>query len=659
MKKHGLSFLLIQALLLSALSPAFLPAAQPEALREQAAALFDGNGAAPAVEIPRLPEKASEAAEFLLETKQILSAGAWDGSTPGMRHFLFRHPGGWTTQAQGVGLEGFLWTKKELEGRFGAETYAHHVPDYFNYLDALLAPVAWTGELRSALRELGASSLPAAQKNARLNEMLDYYVAGLQENVSSYDASLWAKKARVYQIFPRAYNLAGRREAGAKPPSGAGGTVFFRDFRPSDFEAIKKMGFDAVWPMGILPIGVRGQTGTGGGSPYSISDHSTVNPDLGTEEDFRRFVKSAHAAGLKVIVDFVVNHTSLDSKLLLEDPAYFIGHRRPSGACPNQHFEQQHRGERWCVHHGGFEYGGGVSDWIDTAQVDYSNVRLRARMTEIVKGWVTKFDVDGFRVDMAHLDLNGVFGRTWGRTMPRDEFYRGLIATVKAAKPSAAFMAEAYSFQEDLSACGFDVIYSKFETGREEGQTGWYQAMEHGNPHELASAMNRLAFLAWQSGGAGAVAFTGNHDEPAPERVYGERLPAALALTFLYPGSVLMYNGAEIGYDAAVPSEHKPLPFSVPCAINWQGGKPEVRKTYQEILALSASVRKELGDYTIEPLWAPQGQTWTGYVMRSSTYPGRAKAVAGNISYSYTSFSAAGVPAGGLRPGEYRVFDLR
>ncbi|HNT96821.1 MAG TPA: alpha-amylase family glycosyl hydrolase [Elusimicrobiales bacterium] len=655
MKKHALSLLLIPALL-AALFPAALTAEQPEALRARAAALFDGNGAAPAVEIPRPPEKASAAAEFLLETKQVLSAGAWDGSTPGMRHFLFRHPDGWTAQAQSVGLEGFLWTKKELEGRFGADTFLHHVPDYFSYLDALLSPVAWTAELRSALGELRASALTAAEKNARLDELLDHYVAGLQDNVRRYDAALWAKKARVYQMFPRAYNLAGRREAGLKDRADAGGGRFFGNFRPSDFEAIKAMGFDAVWPMGILPIGVRGQTGTGGGSPYSISDHSTVNPDLGAEEEFRRFVRDAHAAGLRVIVDFVVNHTSLDSKLLLEDPAYFIGHRRPSGPCPNQHFEQLHGGERWCVHHGGFEYGGGVSDWIDTAQIDYSSLRLRARMTGIVKGWVTKFDVDGFRVDMAHLDLNNVFGRTWGRSMPRDEFYRGLIAAVKEAKPSAAFMAEAYSFQEDLSACGFDAIYSKFETGREEGQTGWYQAMEHGSPQELASSVNRLAFLAWQSGGAGAVAFTGNHDEPAPERVYGERLPAALALTFLYPGSVLMYNGAEIGYDASVPTEHKPLPFSVPCAIDWQGGKPEVRRIYSEVLALASSVRAELGDYGIEPLWAPAGQNWTGYAMKSASGT-RRKAVIGNITRGDTWFSFSGL-SGTLRPGEYRVFDL-
>lgn len=653
MKKNPLYLLLIASLLLAAAPPLPAAANSPETLRAEAAALFDGNGAAALPEIPRVPSKNAEAASFLLETKQILSAGAWDGSTPLMRHFRFRHPEGWTAQAQGVGLEGFLWTKKELEGRFGAETFLHHVPDYFSYLDALLEPVAWTGELRSALAELKDSPLTAAEKNARLNEILEYYVSGLQNNVARYDAALWAKKARVYEIFPRAYNLAGRRGAG-----GSSETRFFRDFRPSDFESIKRMGFDAVWPMGILPIGRRGQTGTGGGSPYSISDHSTVNPDLGTEEEFRTFVKNAHAAGLRVIVDFVVNHASLDARLLQEDPSYFINHRRDSGPCPNQHFEHHHAGQRYCIHHGGFEYGGGVSDWIDTSQFDYSNTRLRARLTEIVKGWATKFDVDGFRVDMAHLDLNGVFGRTWGRTMPRDEFYRGLIGTVKAAKPSAAFMAEAYSFHEDLSASGFDVIYSKFETGREEGQTGWYQAMEHGNPHELASSMNRLAFLAWQSGGAGAVAFTGNHDEPSPERVYGERLPAALALTFLYPGSVLMYNGAEIGYDAAVPSEHKPLPFSVPCAIDWQGGDPEVRRTYQEILALSSSVRAELGDYTIEPLWAADGQTWTGYVMRSSS-SGGSKAVIGNVSRSYTSFSLPGGQAGGLRPGEYKVMDLR
>ncbi|HNW43512.1 MAG TPA: alpha-amylase family glycosyl hydrolase [Elusimicrobiales bacterium] len=626
-------------------------AAELEAARENAALLFDGAGffvsSAPAA------GRNGPDAVFLQQMKEILSSGAWNGPVPQMRPFLFRNAqGGWTAQSQSVGLEGFLWTKKELESRYGAQPLLNNLDDYFLYLEALLRPVAWTADLRAALAELKASPLPAGEKNSRLNAILENYVAGLQGNMARYDQAAWSKKARIYELFPRAYNAAGRRSAAAGS--------FFRDFRAADFEAIKRMGFDTVWPMGVLPIGVRGQTGTGGGSPYSISDHATVNPDLGTEEEFRNFVKLAHQAGLRIIVDFVVNHTSLDSRLLAENPDYFVSYRF-DGPCARDYFDSAWKGQKYCVHYGGFEYGSGVSSWVDTAQINYSNQALRDRMTAAVKGWVTKFDVDGFRVDMAYLALNSVFSRTWQKSMPAAEFYRQLISAVKAAKPAAAFMAEAYFYQEDLGACGFDTIYSKNETSRPEGQTGWYNSTESGDASGIQSAVNRAAYLAWQSGGAGSVMFVGNHDEQAPEKVYGRRLPAALALTLLYPGGVLMYSGAEIGYDASVPGgEQKPLPFSVPCAINWSGGDPAVKKVYQEVLAESARLRAELGDYDIEPLWPAPGQNWAGYILKSKDKPGLRRAVLGNLTWSATraELPQAGF-SGSLEPGEYRVVDLK
>jgi len=282
-------------------------------------------------------------------------------------------------------------------------------------------------------------------------------------------------------------------------------------------------------------------------------------------------------------------------------------------------------------------------------------------MTEIVRSWVSRFDVDGFRVDMAYLVLNNVFARTWQKAMPREEFYCGLIPSVKSLKPSAAFLAEAYAYQEDLGACGFDVIYSKNETSRPEGQTGWYNTAEGGHAGEIQSAINRIAYLAWQTGGAGAVVFAGNHDEAAPERVFGERLPAVLALTMFYPGGMMMYSGSEIGYDAAVPGgEQKPLPFSVPCAIDWNAGDPAVKQLYTRVLAEAAALRSELGDYLIEPLWPAPGESWAGYVMKPAAGGAPARAVIGNLTGTSTrvELPRAGF-SGTLRPGEYRVLGLR
>ena len=189
----GLYRLLLSSLslLLLALPPGAF-ASTLEAERSGASALFDGG-----LPLTGLADGDPRDAntDFLRQMKEVLSTGAWDGPSPQVRHFMFRNAGeGWTAQAQSVGLEGFLWTKKELEGKYGAAAFSGQLNDYFLYLDGLLKPTAWTGELRAALSDLKNSQMPAAEKNARLNAMLENYVAGLQANMEKYDGAAWAKK---------------------------------------------------------------------------------------------------------------------------------------------------------------------------------------------------------------------------------------------------------------------------------------------------------------------------------------------------------------------------------------------------------------------------------------------------------------------------------
>ena len=75
---------------------------------------------------------------------------------------------------------------------------------------------------------------------------------------------------------------------------------------------LKDMGVDIVWLMPVSPIGVDGRKGTLG-SYYSIIDNKAINPEFGTMEDFDRFLATAHDLGLKVIIDWVANHTSRDA----------------------------------------------------------------------------------------------------------------------------------------------------------------------------------------------------------------------------------------------------------------------------------------------------------------------------------------------------------
>ncbi|MFA6318439.1 MAG: alpha-amylase family glycosyl hydrolase, partial [Elusimicrobiota bacterium] len=495
------------------------------ALRE----LFDGGfNAGKALESSAMAQEASaQSASYarLRELREVLGIGGGRGILP----FTFRPSGGGEVTARNAGLEGFIYAEERLSASKGSASLSHHVQDYARYLEALLSSVSWAGSARQGIREIMSSGAPDLEKYDRLMAYTRSYTEALRSQVASLDKARWMREARVYEIFPRAFNLAGKRAASGSPP-GPGGP-FFADFGSQDLRQIKAQGFDTVWVMGIFPIGERNRSGTGGGSPYSIKDHEAIHPDLGTADDFRGFVRRAHGEGLKVVIDFVPNHTSMDSKLLMERPDYFINRR--GGSQPRGTFDHTDpaTGEKYWIAHGGYESFGSIDFWIDTAQVNYASPGLRAEMTRIVLGWVQRFGVDGFRVDMAYLDLNANFSRAWKLSTPNREFLEQLITSVKSAYPGTGFMAEAYDGWDSLSWCGFDLIYSKNNMGRAGGHEGWYDAVQSRDPGWIRAALKRAEFLQWQTGGSSGLDFIGNHDEASPRRSFGHWERGAAALT--------------------------------------------------------------------------------------------------------------------------------
>ncbi len=137
------------------------------------------------------------------------------------------------------------------------------------------------------------------------------------------------------------------------------------------------MGVDILWLMPIFPIGEVNRKGSLG-SPYSVKNYKECNPDFGTFEDFDKLVKEAHKLGMHVVLDWVANHTAWDNSWITEHPEYY--------------------------HHD--NYGNIVSpnaDWTDVAHLNYSNQGTVEAMIDALKFWVEKFDIDGYRCDMAGL----------------------------------------------------------------------------------------------------------------------------------------------------------------------------------------------------------------------------------------------------------------
>ena len=171
----------------------------------------------------------------------------------------------------------------------------------------------------------------------------------------------------------------------------------------ADLPRIRSMGVDIVWFMPIHPIGAAQPKGRPGLPLLHRGLPRQVNPEYGTREDFARLIETAHALGLKVMIDVVYNHTAHDS--------------RAGGGAPRWYFHQDEHGRPVTT----------VPDWSDVIDLKHPNPGLTAYLIETLKGWAD-FGVDGFRCDVASL-------------LPQ-EFWREARAAVAKVKPGVIWLAE-------------------------------------------------------------------------------------------------------------------------------------------------------------------------------------------------------------------------
>jgi glycosidase len=289
-------------------------------------------------------------------------------------------------------------------------------------------------------------------------------------------------------------------------------------------EFLREMGIDAIWMMPIYPIGEEGRKGSLG-SYYSIRDYKAVNPEFGTMEDFDSFVAKAHSLGIKVILDWVANHTARDAKWLQTKPADWY-EREDDGTAKVP----------W--------------DWTDTAKLNYSNHDVWRGQIDAMRFWVEQHAIDGFRCDMAML-------------VPI-EFWQQATEVLRAIKPDIFMLAEAE--QQNLFDHAFDMCYAweihhlMCDIARGERRVWDLRNKLYANRENYpASAMRMM--------------FTSNHDENSWSGSEFHRFGAAreimTALTFVWEGAMpLIYTGQEVGYDhsfAFFDRDHIPAEQYQPC----------------------------------------------------------------------------------------------
>lgn len=386
-------------------------------------------------------------------------------------------------------------------------------------------------------------------------------------------------KVIIYQMLPRLWgNIGGKNiKNGTLKDNGCGK---FSSIDTISLEYLRSLGVSHVWYTGIIRHAtaedsdgcttssadwVKGRAG----SPYSITDYYDVNPYLADEpenrmEEFHKLVERTHAAGLKVIIDFVPNHVARDYG------RFAAAHPAPTGMAALG--ESDDKSVHWKDSNDFFYYPGiplalpiqnqtymempamasgnsytsspGVNDWYDTIKLNYCDTHTETweKMYDIVNFWAGQ-GVDGFRCDMVEL-------------VP-PAFFKWLISRIKKDRPDLLFVAEVYQktlYSKYIRETGFDLLYDKsgiYDTLRAIVEKN---AKDSGVPVEDWQSAKRITWN-WQSLGdlqPYMLNFLENHDEQRfASDFFGcdARNSYAALYTALYLNNApfMLYAGEEVG----------------------------------------------------------------------------------------------------------------
>jgi len=331
--------------------------------------------------------------------------------------------------------------------------------------------------------------------------------------------------------------------------------VFVRNHGPNgtfadvaaDLPRIKALGVDVVWLMAIHPVGEINRKGSQG-SPYAIADYRAINPNFGSETDFKALIDTAHQLGLKVMLDVVYNHTSPDSVLAKQHPEWF-----------------------YCEEIG--EPAPRFAEWSDVVDLNYHDPALFEYQIDNLLKWV-KMGVDGFRCDVAPL-------------VPV-EFWQQARQAVAKLKPNFIWLAESVHlhFVRFMRSQGYlahsdSELYQAFDICYDYDIHNEWAACVRGD----LSLTDYVKMLELQDGIYPAnyikLRFVENHDQPRAAALFPDtnQLKNWTAFAAFNKGAFLIYAGQETGTDK-LPSLFEIEP------IVWSTGTPPLSDFLARLTAL-------------------------------------------------------------------------
>lgn len=199
----------------------------------------------------------------------------------------------------------------------------------------------------------------------------------------------WWQSAVIYQIYPKSF-----QDSGARGTGDLKGIMARLDY-------LKTLGVDALW---LTPVYVSPQVDNG----YDIADYLNIDPAYGTMSDFEALLAAAHARGIRIVMDIVVNHTSTEHawfKSALGDKHspyrdYYIWKDPVDGGVPNN-WQSKFGGSAWELDPATGQYYLHLFA-REQADLNWENPAVRAEVKKIIHFWAKK-GVDGFRLDVINL----------------------------------------------------------------------------------------------------------------------------------------------------------------------------------------------------------------------------------------------------------------
>jgi hypothetical protein len=316
------------------------------------------------------------------------------------------------------------------------------------------------------------------------------------------------------------------------------------DVPDGELDRLAALGFDWIYLLSVWRTGLAGQLASRagpawrrefqetlpdlreediGGSGFAITGY-TVSAALGGDAALARLRERLRRRGLRLLLDFVPNHTALDHPWVEAHPEYYVaGTELDLTRSPENYVRARRQGGDLVLAHGRDPYFPG---WPDTLQLDYSSPALQEAMIgELLR---IGGQCDGVRCDMAMLPLPEIFTRTWNRR-PVPAFWPEATRRVRARVPGFCFVAEVYwDLEWTLLQQGFDFAYDK----------RLYDRLRAGGAGPVRDHLR--ADLGFQ----GRMArFLENHDEPRAAATFPLDARAAAAVTFLSPGLRFLHQG--------------------------------------------------------------------------------------------------------------------